>query len=310
MNKKIPYSITKQPGFPACIAVILAALLLSGCSDSAELIAGGEPAEDTRLSITLENGFINADICPMREIRAGEHAGSEDFIGQVSLYVFQGDSPVRLKDVRYENGKISAVMPSIAGTLSAFVIANENIEAPTSKQDLQARMARTVIGQGGIPATGMPMGSSETTFRISPTGQTNVRVNLMRCHSAIYIETPTGRNKNYRISLTGEQRNQGALVDGSRLLAPAATNNTGRTQGYPLSDVASREPVAYYYPTDGEITITIQPVNAVLPPQNVTLRRNEAGLRNRKYILRILPGATDGNTKSKDSLRITLIEEN
>lgn len=291
---------------PVVFITMLLGILQFSCSDNTGPVSDIESDEVPRLNIKIANAFQDEFLNP---ISKSYTRTSEDFIQQVSIYVFTGEEPVKLRDVRYANGTASATLPPLGGSLSVFVIANENIEAPASKRDLQRRMARTIIGAGGIPSTGMPMGSPETTFRISPKGQTNVSVSLERCHSAIYVETPTGRNNNYRISLTGEQRNQGALVSGSTMLAPSATNSAGWTQGYPLSDVPTREPVAYYYPTDGEITIKVQPVNTLLPPINISLDRHKAGLRNRKYILRIVPGATDGNTKSETPPLVTLIEE-
>lgn len=286
---------------------MLMGLLHHSCSEGAIPVPEIESGSAPRLHIKITNAFEDVSLNPASR---GDNGTTEDLIRTVSIYVFKGEEPVRLKDIRFENGVASAELPALFGDLSAFVVANEQPAAPASKQDLLKRMARTVIGPEGIPPGGMPMGSGEITFRISSNGQTNVTARLERCHSAIYVETPGGRNNNYRISLTGEQQNQGALVSGRPILAPAGSNNNRQTPGYSLSDVSTREAVAYYYPTDGEIIITIQPVNTSLPAKKVRLERSKAIHRNRKYILQIVPGTTDGNTKREDWYRVVLIEAN
>ena len=291
----------------AVFITMLIGLFHHSCSEGTNPVSELESGSAPRLHIKITNTFENTSLDP---IARGSVRITEDLISTVSVYVFQGEEPVRLKDIRFENGIASAELPPLSGELSAFVVANEQIAAPASKQDLLKRMAQTVIGPGGISSSGMPMGSREIKFRISPKGQTNVTTYLERCHSAIYVETPHGRNNNYRISLTGEQQKQGALVSGTAMLASAGSNNINQTPGYTLSNVSAREAVAYYYPTDGNITITIQPVNTLLPPQRVVLDRNKAIHRNRKYILRIQSGATDGNTKREGLYRVTLVEVN
>lgn len=292
--------------FSVVFITTLLGLFQTSCSDGTSPVSEFEQEHTLRLNIKITNAFpdepIRADVKRYSRTR-------EELIQQVFLYVFNGEAPVKLRDVRYTNGIVSAILPPLSEKLSAFVIANEAIEAPVSKQDLLRRMARTSIGRGGIPATGMPMGSGEVMFRLSPLKPTNVTMRLERCHSAIYIETPGGNNSNYQVYLRGEQQREGPLISGSQMLASSSTNSNVWTQGYELSNVSTREAVAYYYPTDGNIEIKVQPRNTSLPPMQITLDRTKAKLRNRKYIFRIVPGVTDGNTKSETAPHVTLIEE-
>lgn len=298
-------SFSRTRGLVVVFMIIQLGLILLSCSENIE--PNGEIDPGTYLNIKINNefddetlGFGSKDFTRT----------NEDLIQSISIYIFSGDEPVKLRSVVYENGVAKVKLPSVAGNLSAFVIANETITTPVSKEDLLNRMTRFEIGDSGIPLTGMPMASSEISFKLSANGQTNVKAELVRCHSTIYVETPGGSNKNYRIKLTGEQRKQGALICGSDILAPASSNNLNWTSGYPLSDTSTREVVTYYYPTDGEITITVHPINTALPSINLKLERRKAVLRNRKYILRIIPGATDGVTKGLNLPNVSLVEEN
>lgn len=289
------------------LLTMIVGLGLLSCSDHTIPVSVIDSESTPRLNIRIINIFEDEVLNPVSRSNIRTR---ENIIQHVAIYVFQGEEPVKLRNVDYANGIASATLPPLSGHLSAFVVANEAIEAPASKQDLLQRMARTEIGTNGIPPTGMPMGSSETVFQINQNGETNVSLKLERCHSAIYIETPGGRNNNYWIHLRGEQRQQGALIGGRHLLAPGISNSSNWTLGYSLSDRSTKEPVAYYYPTDGSIEINIQPRNTSLPPQQIVLEKSKAMLRNRKYILRIVPGTTDGNTKREVQPLITVTEEN
>ena len=293
--------------FSSVLLTMIVGLGLLSCSDHTIPVPVIDSESTPRLNIRITNLFQDEALNP---ISGSYTRATEDLIQHVAIYVFRGEEPVKLRNVDYADGIASATLPPLSGRLSAFVVANEVIEAPASRQDLRKRMARTEIGRNGIPPTGMPMGSSETIFQINQEGQTNVSLRLERCHSAIYIETPGGRNDNYWIHLRGEQQEQGALIRETQLLAPATSNSTNWTLGYPLSNRSTKEPVAYYYPTDGDIEINVQPRNTSLPPQRIVLEKSKAMLRNRKYILRIVPGATDGNTKREILPLITLVEEN
>ena len=290
--------IYKARNLPVIFITALLSLFPSSCSDNTTPIQDFESGASPRLTIKIANDFQDDFLNPTSRSREG---ASEDLIREVFLYVFKGDEPVRLWDVQYEKGIVSAKLPGLLGPLSVIVIANESVPSPASKTELLRSMARTRITTQGIPATGMPMGSGVIPFRLSPNGETRLTARLERCHSAIYVETPGGENRNYRVSLTGEQQLSGAFVSGQTFLASSATNNKEQTQSYPLSGVSTREPIAYYYPTDGEITITVQPLNTTLPPQKIRLTRNQALLRNKKYILQITPGKTDGNVISRNS---------
>lgn len=305
--------IYRVRNLPVIFITALLGLFPSSCSDNTAPPAEVDSDTSPRLTIKIANEFQDEFLNPVSRSAGNSR---EDLIGEVFLYVFKGEEPVRVRDVRYENGIVSATLPPLSGTFSLIVIANESpVHSPASKTELLASMARTRISSGGIPPTGMPMGSGEIPFRISSGGETRVTVSLERCHSVLYVETPGGENRNYRVTLTGEQQLSGAFVSGQSVLASPTTNNKEETQSLPLSALATREAVAYYYPTDGEITITVQPLNIGLPAQKIALTRRQALLRNKKYILQITPGSTDGNVRSKNSLtkagapEIRLLEE-
>lgn len=271
------------------IFTIAAGLLLNSCIDKKEF----QSNNNTYLDITILNQ--SSEFSSILSRTNSEITDIENMIYNVSIFVYKNDSLVyNIEKIFVDHNLISLPIPINEGSYSAFVIANLEIEAPKCKKDLLSTMCDVNLDQKRILRYGMPMASKEYQFNLINNIHNKIAVELVRCHSSLYIQTVgEGLNNNYTVTVTGAQLLNGALIPGDYTLLAKPETNSKEVNGYSLSNTSLPEPVLYYYPTDGEIEIKVQSKNENIKPIVLTIDKTQAKIRNLKYTLSVFPSMAD-----------------
>lgn len=228
----------------------------------------------------------------------------ENRINKLQLFFFEGDTyiPLLTQTLVSPDGSIQSTMTPLAEKyngkrITVVGIANEEIGIPESLTELKGLI--TQIQQNQLRKNGLPMSSEEITFTVTE-GAQRKDLRFKRVHSAIYAQIApghVGELGDFVISVAGSQQKGGYLfADKMVEEGLSAEPFFGRLEG----KASGPELVGYFYPTQGDITITITPDPVRYPgtsPKQVTIASSKAIFRNRKYMLNITPV---GNTVEFD----------
>ena len=238
----------------------------------------------------------------------------ESRVNSLQLFFFEGGTyvPLVTQTLVNPNGSIISTMTPVSEgyfgkTLTVVAIANEKIPNPGTLAELKQTISR--IQQDQLKKNGLPMSSEEVTFTAHK-GMQRKELRLKRTHSAIYAKIAdgcVGVLSDFTISVSGSQQKGGYLF-ADKMIEEDVT-------GEPFSGLLEErtsgpDPIGYFYPTQGDITITITPDAIRYPgakPKQVTIEASKAIYRNRKYMLNIAPS---GNTVDFDVRLLAWSESN
>ena len=271
---------------------VLLMLFFCRCTDNSVIGPEAELNEvESKITFNIRHPLSGGDI-------------GENRINSLQLFFFEGDTyvPLLTQTLVNPNGSIISTITPLADeyfgrTLTVVAIANKKIPLPGTLGELKQTISR--IQQDQLKKNGLPMSSEEVTFTARK-GTQQKELRLKRVHSAIYAKIAdgcVGVLSDFTISVSGSQQKGGYLFADKMIEEEVA--------GEPFSGLlegktSGPDPVGYFYPTQGDIIITITPDAIRYPganPKLVTIEASKAMYRNRKYMLNITPS---GNTVDFD----------
>lgn len=225
----------------------------------------------------------------------GQNAQESD-VRNLSLFLFHPDGRELVLGDRHQvikDGKITVTLPADAAEqeLSAYLVANHEFASDAPVTEGTLLQEKTDRRPEDLTDRGFPMSTERIAVKANEPVFSATAV-LQRVSSSLCVQVDEAaaadgiHNNSYKVEVEGLQVSEGALFEDAASLKPAQ----GKTDySLKLTAVNVPENITYFYQS-GEIKIYITPCDPGLgKEQVVTIGASKAAVRNKKFIIQIVP---------------------